>query len=372
MEKKTRYRIFGILIIFGLLVILLPLFLSENEEQVPEVAIIKSPPFPEQAVQISENSETTATATEPTAPIATITSSTTSSVTSSNQAPASVPTSEQPLTTIAANNKTNMIENDSVTSPNMAIDPNQSITQPQDSSGTQAMPPTAVPAEKEANSEANTQKTVDNRVLNAPVDESRRVKASTSSTHAIPTIADSASTVSLAAAIAAAKEEIKDKNNSINADKSSAHQKEQPKQQTQNENHNALKKSYKIKLLQNDNHQPTHSSLKKKTATTVKLTKAEALAPLSKNGLFDLKKPAWIIQIGSFKNKTNAMRLVNRLRSNGYKAFVQHIENSAFGETIRVYVGPEDQQSAAHELADKMEKELHVAGIVISYKPLSL
>lgn len=89
------------------------------------------------------------------------------------------------------------------------------------------------------------------------------------------------------------------------------------------------------------------------------------------NGLIVLKSSVWVIQLGSYKNKTKALRLVNQLRAGGYPAFIQKI-STAFGESTQVYVGPTAKRSAAHELADRLEAEMHIHGIVISYKPLTL
>lgn len=94
-------------------------------------------------------------------------------------------------------------------------------------------------------------------------------------------------------------------------------------------------------------------------------------APLTDNGLVDLKNPVWVIQIGSFKNKANALRLVNQLRANGYRAFIQQISNT-FGENTRVFVGPEYKRHSARALASRLESDMHIRGIVISYKPLAL
>ncbi len=80
---------------------------------------------------------------------------------------------------------------------------------------------------------------------------------------------------------------------------------------------------------------------------------------------------AWVVQLGSFKDKTNAVRLVNRLRTNGYPAFIQKV-TTAFGEHTRVYVGPQDKKESAKALAQKLEDEFYVRAIVISYKPLTL
>lgn len=89
------------------------------------------------------------------------------------------------------------------------------------------------------------------------------------------------------------------------------------------------------------------------------------------DGLIRLKNAAWVIQIGSFKNKTNALRLVNKLRASGYRAFIQQT-TTAFGNNTRVFVGPEHKRILAHALANRLQSEMHIQGIVISYKPLTL
>lgn len=89
--------------------------------------------------------------------------------------------------------------------------------------------------------------------------------------------------------------------------------------------------------------------------------------PLDDNGLFKLKNPVWVIQIGSFQNKTNALKLVNKVRAKGYPAFIQQI-----AANTRVYVGPESKQASARKLADHLKNELQLNGVVISYKPLTL
>lgn len=77
----------------------------------------------------------------------------------------------------------------------------------------------------------------------------------------------------------------------------------------------------------------------------------------------------WVIQVGSFKNKTNALRLVNRLRQKGYRAFVQTEPTS---EKTKVFVGPQSKRALAHELANRIETDLHIRGFVMNYKPLTL
>lgn len=104
---------------------------------------------------------------------------------------------------------------------------------------------------------------------------------------------------------------------------------------------------------------------------SIKILSVSAKTNFDKNGLINLKNHAWVIQIGSFKNKTNAIRLVNQLRENGYHAFIQQV-NTISGDSTRVFIGPEYKQTSARALASRLENDLHIHGMIISYKPLTL
>ena len=82
-----------------------------------------------------------------------------------------------------------------------------------------------------------------------------------------------------------------------------------------------------------------------------------------------LKKTAWVIQMGSFKDKSNANRLANSLRAKGYKAFTYETKRN--GQT-RVYVGPEGKQMAAASLASKIQEDTNMRGLILTFKPLEL
>lgn len=90
-----------------------------------------------------------------------------------------------------------------------------------------------------------------------------------------------------------------------------------------------------------------------------------------KTGYANLKSKAWVVQLGSFKSKSNAMRLVNVLRTRGYHTY---IEQGAAGKhsLTKVLVGPEHKKDSAHTLAARLEREVHIRGIVVNYKPLAL
>lgn len=113
-----------------------------------------------------------------------------------------------------------------------------------------------------------------------------------------------------------------------------------------------------------------HHPMKENKSNDFKTAKRDQ-TPIDNDGLINFKNAVWVIQIGSFKNKTHALNLVNMLRASGYKAFIQQIP-STFGTTTRVFVGPESKQASARALANQLEADMHIKGLVISYKPLAL
>lgn len=87
----------------------------------------------------------------------------------------------------------------------------------------------------------------------------------------------------------------------------------------------------------------------------------------------ELKKSAWVVQLGSFADKNNARRLADKLRAAGYKAFMKEVkaENGSTKQT-RVYIGPEFKQASAMKLSKKIEQQMNLRGFIVLYKPLEL
>jgi len=75
---------------------------------------------------------------------------------------------------------------------------------------------------------------------------------------------------------------------------------------------------------------------------------------------------AWVVQLGSFSNEQNALKLRDRLRAKGYTAFVEPVQGSG-GKSLRVRVGPELERAQAEAIRDKLQKELKIKGIVGRY-----
>ena len=76
--------------------------------------------------------------------------------------------------------------------------------------------------------------------------------------------------------------------------------------------------------------------------------------------------PAWVIQVGSFSSETNAKALSEKLRKNGYAAFVEPLKRKT-GIIYRVRVGPELLRSDAQVIKEKMKKSMNLEGIVLQY-----
>jgi len=74
----------------------------------------------------------------------------------------------------------------------------------------------------------------------------------------------------------------------------------------------------------------------------------------------------YAVQVGSFRSMDNAMGLRNRLRDQGFAAFVD--ESSAGGSAIyRLRVGPVTDRDQARELARKLRQNADLEGLVVTH-----
>jgi DedD protein len=74
----------------------------------------------------------------------------------------------------------------------------------------------------------------------------------------------------------------------------------------------------------------------------------------------------WVVQIGSFSDKQNAIALRDRLRESGYAVFLEPANVSTRSMT-RVYVGPEPERDDAVASRQKLQHETKLKGIVRPY-----
>jgi len=76
---------------------------------------------------------------------------------------------------------------------------------------------------------------------------------------------------------------------------------------------------------------------------------------------------AWVVQIGSFKQKDNAFKLVKELQADGFRAFVEPL-NNASGVSHRVRIGPELTLDKAKHIRDRVAKKYNRDGVVMRYR----
>ena len=76
--------------------------------------------------------------------------------------------------------------------------------------------------------------------------------------------------------------------------------------------------------------------------------------------------------MGSFRDKNNARRLADKLRSAGYKAFIREVKSAHGTVQTRVFIGPETKQMAAAQLSNRIEQQMNLHGFVTKYKPFEL
>jgi len=77
---------------------------------------------------------------------------------------------------------------------------------------------------------------------------------------------------------------------------------------------------------------------------------------------------AWVLQIGSFKDKARARAITDQLLADGYKAFVRAPPPSGDG-LHRVYVGPRLRKDELAKEKAAIERKYKVKPMVLSFTP---
>ncbi len=74
----------------------------------------------------------------------------------------------------------------------------------------------------------------------------------------------------------------------------------------------------------------------------------------------------WVVQVGSFSRRENAVALEARLKTRGFSAFVEELTRDK--KTIyRVRIGPELSKDKAIAVRDQVQKESQLDGVVVRY-----
>ena len=77
---------------------------------------------------------------------------------------------------------------------------------------------------------------------------------------------------------------------------------------------------------------------------------------------------AWVVQVGSFSKRDNALRLRDQLRSKGYKTFVEQI-STADKTFYRVRVGPVVSRSNAVALQKELQTKMKLQDTAVVSHP---
>lgn len=101
--------------------------------------------------------------------------------------------------------------------------------------------------------------------------------------------------------------------------------------------------------------------------TVVKAEPASSAKPVQN------KKPAvkssihaWALQVGSFKDETNALVLRDKLRANGYPAYVEALKSSS-KIPYRVRIGPELDRERVNKLKQTILEKEKIQGMVVKH-----
>ena len=73
-------------------------------------------------------------------------------------------------------------------------------------------------------------------------------------------------------------------------------------------------------------------------------------------------KPAWALQVGSFSEKPNALKMRDQFRGKGYSAYVEEAQGS-----FRVRIGPELDHGRMEKMLDKVLKQEKIKGMIVTH-----
>ena len=78
---------------------------------------------------------------------------------------------------------------------------------------------------------------------------------------------------------------------------------------------------------------------------------------------------AWIVQVASFSNESNANKLKERLQAKGYKAYVKAAPTRSGKMLQRVFVGPELKKAVAERHKTEIEEAFKLKALLHEFKP---
>ena len=113
--------------------------------------------------------------------------------------------------------------------------------------------------------------------------------------------------------------------------------------------------------------QKVEESAAKSVERIVKTTQSSKKTKLPEKSV---PKEAWVVQLGSYSNKKNVDRLVDKLEGAGYTVFTRPIKTKTKTLT-KVFVGPEISKSKLERELTKLAKISEVQGKIAKFVPTS-
>lgn len=87
-------------------------------------------------------------------------------------------------------------------------------------------------------------------------------------------------------------------------------------------------------------------------------------APSHLNPLSNPSPKAWVIQIGTFRDKKHVEKLVKSLRAKNYLVYTRTDSNPRL---IRVYIGPEIHKNKLGAIQQHIQQQFHLKGVIKNY-----
>lgn len=341
MERKTTQRIIGIFVATALVIILLPL-LFNSKEAPTQTAAMNPPPFPDGQENTLQNQAINSTPAE-------------------SVNPATAPEAQQPQTTA---------QNDAPAQP--TTEPVQfpltNNAQPNPTDSASAAPSTNTPAPATENNLPQTTASNDPSSAAIVTQEAYRPQSASPQQDATPNTTDNNTTAT------AEQKNPTIASNNTEAEAFNPNSFDIPGDETQTSpvSHTSAPTPATPATILTSATAPTIAQAKPLTQQHKPIVVSHNTTRPAQHNLTQYKAAAWVVQMGSFKSKTNAVHLANRLRAMGYKAFMIQSKSAQGEARTHVYVGPEFKRFTATALASKIEQDVNMRGIIVSYQPLEL
>lgn len=311
MEQKKVQRIIGIVVVIVLVIIVMPLLFGKNDFPIQEAANIKAPPFPDQL----QNSE--------------------------NQKPA--------LAAATDLNNANASQENNPSAQATPTAANAQLPEP---------PALSSQIEPAANSAANKQSVEVTPEMAKKINDDSQAATASPINSAKPAPAPGTivyEPASVSSTATAVTPEVSKKPSEQTVVTSSAAPSVVTTDTSASIKQNDAPAVVKIK--------PAVVKVKSAHVKVNKAIQARAKTP----SLNKSTSSAWVVQMGNFAVKKNAVHLANVLQAAGYKAFTHEVKTQSGNVYTRVYIGPEIKQASASQLSTEIRNKLSFQGFVVPY-----